>query len=106
MLPLELEGLQEYTPISETLTLDIVRVEFVSSDRMTPFLDHWYVKSSGVPPAVTSIVTGLPTATVCGPLILTTKAGPFELNNDFKLDIENYIPLPYTDTMMEIVAPP
>ena len=64
VLPSELEGVLLYSPMSLIVTLDIVNVESVTPEIMTPFFLHSYVKSLGVPPAVHSIVTVLPLVAV------------------------------------------
>ena len=40
VLPLELEGVHLYSPMSLVVTLDIVNVESVSPEIMTPFFIH------------------------------------------------------------------
>ena len=75
-VPLELLGVQLYTPMSLLLIFWIVRVEPVSPDKTIPFLSHWYVRPVGVPPATTLISTELPEDTICGPLMLMICAGP------------------------------
>ena len=75
-VPLELLGVQLYTPMSLLLIFLMVRVEPVSPDITIPFLIHWYVRPVGVPPATTLISTELPEDTVCGSLMLMICAGP------------------------------
>ena len=70
--------MHSYIPTSVVLTLCILKVELLCPIKTAPFLNHWYVKSVGVPPATTLISTELPEDTVCGSLMLIIYAGAEE----------------------------